>query len=152
MCTSPWFPLFYWLFKFKTTNGFKGQMNQKNWHFFFLRFTFTRQIIKWSILSKIWAKIFVPSLYRDFKDQNPSSSEGEIKHAGEQGRQGISTSRFRRLPNEQNDWYNVLGNSEQYQFEPPVLEEKSYASNDSFDGLKREGMIQFLHKWLLWKR
>ena len=46
----------------------------------------------------------------------------------------------------------MLGNSEQYQFEPPVLEEESYASNDSVDGLKREGMIQFLYKWLLWKR
>ena len=31
-----------------------------------------------------------------------------------------------------------------------VLEEESYASNDSFDGLKREGMIQFLYKWLLY--
>ena len=54
--------------------------------------------------------------------------------------------------NDQNGWYNVLGNSKQYQFEPLVLEEESYASNDSFDGLKREGMIQFLYKWLLWKR
>ena len=46
----------------------------------------------------------------------------------------------------------MLGNSEQYQFEPPVLEEESYASNDSFDGLKREHMIHFFYKWLLWKR
>ena len=48
--------------------------------------------------------------------------------------------------------YNVSGDSEQYQFEPPVLEEESYASNDSFDGLKRKRMIRFLYKWLLWKR
>ena len=48
--------------------------------------------------------------------------------------------------NDQNDWYNVLGNSEQYQFEPSVLEEESFfASNDSFDGLKRERMIHFLY-------
>ena len=58
---------------------------------------------------------------------------------------------LRRLLNDQNDWYNVLGNSEPYQFEPPVLEKESYASNDSFNGLKPEGMIQFLYKWLLWK-
>ena len=32
----------------------------------------------------------------------------------------------------------MLGSGEPYQFEPPVLEEESYASNDSFDGLKRE--------------
>ena len=44
---------------------------------------------------------------------------------------------------------NVLGSGEPYQFEPPVLEEKSYASNDSFDGLKRERMIHFLYQWLL---
>ena len=47
---------------------------------------------------------------------------------------------------------DVLGSGEPYQFEPPVLEEESYASNNSFDGLKRERMIHFLHKWLLWKR
>ena len=54
--------------------------------------------------------------------------------------------------NDQNDWYNVLGSGEPYQFEPPVLEEESYASKDSFDGLKRERMIHFLYQWLLWKR
>ena len=54
--------------------------------------------------------------------------------------------------NDQNDWYNVLGNSEQYQFEPPVFEEESYASNETLDGLKRERLIHFLCKWLLWKR
>ena len=48
--------------------------------------------------------------------------------------------------NDQNGWYNVLGNSKQYQFEPLVLEEESYASNDSFDGLKREHMIHFFYK------
>ena len=47
---------------------------------------------------------------------------------------------------------NVLGSGEPYKFEPPVLEEESYASNNSFDGLKRERMINFLCKWLLWKR
>ena len=35
----------------------------------------------------------------------------------------------------------MLGSGEPYQFEPPVLEEESYASKDSFDGLKRERMI-----------
>ena len=55
--------------------------------------------------------------------------------------------------NDQNDWYNVLSSGEPYKFEPPFLEEESYyASNDSFDGLKRERMIYFLYKWLLWKR
>ena len=58
---------------------------------------------------------------------------------------------LRRLLNDQNDWYNVLGSGEPYQFEPPVLEEESYASNDSFNGLKRERLIHFLYKWLLWK-
>ena len=48
--------------------------------------------------------------------------------------------------NDQNGWYNVLGNSKQHQFEPLVLEEESYASNDSFDGLKREHMIHFFYK------
>ena len=56
------------------------------------------------------------------------------------------------LFSDQNDWYNVLGSGEPYKFEPPVLEEESYASNNSFDGLKRERMIHFLYKWLLWKR
>lgn len=32
----------------------------------------------------------------------------------------------------------MLGSGEPYQFEPPVLEEESYASNNSFDGLKSE--------------
>ena len=63
----------------------------------------------------------------------------------------IKSEQFRRLLNDQNDWYNVLGSGEPYQFEPPVLEEESYASNDSFNGLKRERMIHFLYKWLLWK-
>ena len=40
---------------------------------------------------------------------------------------------------------DVLGSGEPYHFEPPVLEEKSYTSNDSFDGLKRERMIHFLN-------
>ena len=52
--------------------------------------------------------------------------------------------------NDQNDWYNVLGNSEPYQFEPLVLEEESYASNDTLDGLKRERLIHFLCKCLLY--
>ena len=70
-----------------------------------------------------------------------------MKHPNQKSQQ------FRRLLNDQNDWYNVLGNSEQYQFEPSVLEEESFfASNDSFDGLKRERMIHFLYQWLLWKR
>ena len=47
---------------------------------------------------------------------------------------------------------NVLGSGERYKFEPPVLEEESYAPNNSFDGLKRERMIHFLYEWLLWKR
>ena len=47
---------------------------------------------------------------------------------------------------------DVLGNGEPYQFEPPVLEEESHASNNSFNGLKHECMIHFLYKWLLWKR
>ena len=64
----------------------------------------------------------------------------------------IKSEQLRRLLNDQNDWYNVLGSGEPYQFEPPVLEEESYASNNSFDGLKRERMIHFLHQWLLWKR
>ena len=64
----------------------------------------------------------------------------------------IKSEQLRRLLNDQNDWYNVLGSGEPYQFEPPVLEEESYASNDSFDGLKRERMIHFLYQWLLWKR
>ena len=46
----------------------------------------------------------------------------------------------------------MSGSGEPYQFEPPVLEEEAYASNDSFYGLKREHMIHFLYKWLLWKR
>ena len=45
----------------------------------------------------------------------------------------------------------MLGNGEQHQFERPILEEESYASNDSFDGLKRERMTHFLYKWLLRK-
>ena len=44
---------------------------------------------------------------------------------------------------------NVLGSGEPYKFELLVLEEESYASNNSFDGLKRERMIHFLYKWLL---
>ena len=64
----------------------------------------------------------------------------------------IISEQLRRLLNDQNDWYNVLGSGEPYKFEPPVLEEESYASNNSFDGLKRERMIHFLYKWLLWKR
>ena len=64
----------------------------------------------------------------------------------------IKFEQLRRLLNDQNDWYNVLGSGEPYKFEPPVLEEESYASNNSFDGLKRERMIHFLYKWLLWKR
>ena len=64
----------------------------------------------------------------------------------------IKSEQLRRLLNDQNDWYNVLGSGEPYQFEPPVLEEESNASNNSFDGLKRERMIHFLYKWLLWKR
>ena len=64
----------------------------------------------------------------------------------------IKSEQLRRLFSDQNDWYNVLGSGKPYQFEPPVLEEESYASNDSFDGLKRERMIHFLCKWLLWKR
>ena len=63
----------------------------------------------------------------------------------------IKSEQLRRLLNDQNDWYNVLGSGEPYQFEPPVLEEESYASNNSFDGLKRERMIHFLYQWLLWK-
>ena len=47
---------------------------------------------------------------------------------------------------------DVLGSGEPYQFEPPVLEEESYASNNSFNGLKHERMIHFLYTWLLWKR
>ena len=43
----------------------------------------------------------------------------------------------------------MLGSGEPCQFEPPVLEEESYASNNSFDGLKGERMIHFLHQWLL---
>ena len=46
----------------------------------------------------------------------------------------------------------MLRSGKPYQFEPPVLEEESYASDKSFDGLKRERMIHFLYKWLLWKR
>ena len=64
----------------------------------------------------------------------------------------IKSEQLRRLSNDQNDWYNVLGSSEPYKFEPPFLEEESYASNNSFDGIKRERMIYFLYKWLLWKR
>ena len=64
----------------------------------------------------------------------------------------IKFEQLRRLLNDQDDWYNVLGSGEPYQLEPPVLEEESYASNDSFDGLKSERMIHFLCKWLLWKR
>ena len=64
----------------------------------------------------------------------------------------IKSEQLRRLSNDQNDWYNVLGSSEPYMFEPPFLEEESYASNNSFDGIKRERMIYFLYKWLLWKR
>ena len=64
----------------------------------------------------------------------------------------IISEQLRRLLNDQNDWYNVLGSGEPYQFEPPVLEEESYASNNSFDGLKRERMIHFPYKWLLRKR
>ena len=56
---------------------------------------------------------------------------------------------LRRLLNDQSDCNNVLGSGEPYQFEPPVLEEESYISNDSFDGLKRERMIHFLYQWLL---
>ena len=41
---------------------------------------------------------------------------------------------------------DVLGSGEPYQFEPPVLEEESYASNNSFNGLKHERMIHFLYK------
>ena len=59
---------------------------------------------------------------------------------------------LRRLLNDQNDWYNVLGSGEPYHFEPPVLEEKSYTCNDPFDGLKRERRIHFFYQWLLWKR
>ena len=64
----------------------------------------------------------------------------------------IKSEQLQWLLNDQNDWYNVLGSGEPYQFEPPVLEEESYASNDSFNGLKREHMIHFFYKWLLWKR
>ena len=64
----------------------------------------------------------------------------------------IKSEQLRRLSNDQNDWYNLLGSSEPYKFEPPFLEEESYASNNSFDGIKRERMIYFLYKWLLWKR
>ena len=46
----------------------------------------------------------------------------------------------------------MLGSGKPYQLEPPVLEEESYASNDSFHGLKRERMIHFLYKWLLRKQ
>ena len=64
----------------------------------------------------------------------------------------IKSEQLRRLLNDQNDWYNVLGSGEPYKFEPPVLKEDSYAFNNSFDGLKRERMIHFPYKWLLWKR
>ena len=64
----------------------------------------------------------------------------------------IKSEQLQWLLNDQNDWYNVLGSGEPYQFEPPVLEEESNASNNSFDGLKRERMIHFPYKWLLWKR
>ena len=64
----------------------------------------------------------------------------------------IKSKQLRRLLNDQNDWYNVLGSGEPYKFKPPILEEESSASNNSFDGLKRERMIHFLYKWLLWKR
>ena len=47
----------------------------------------------------------------------------------------IKSEQLRRLVNDQN--------------EPPVLEEESYASYNSFDGLKRERMIHLLYKWLL---
>ena len=36
---------------------------------------------------------------------------------------------LRRFLNDQSELYNVLGSGEPYQFEPPVLEEESYASN-----------------------
>ena len=64
----------------------------------------------------------------------------------------IKSEQLRRLLNDQNDWYSVLDSVKPYKFEPPVLEEESYASNNSFDGLKREHMIHFPYKWLLWKR
>ena len=43
----------------------------------------------------------------------------------------------------------MLGSGEPYQFERPVLEEESYASNNPFDVLKHERMIHFLYQWLL---
>ena len=64
----------------------------------------------------------------------------------------IKSEQLRRLLNDQNDWYNVLGSGEPYKFEPPVLKEDSYAFNNSFDSLKRERMIHFPYEWLLWKR
>ena len=101
-------------------------MNQKNWHFSVCPFTFTRHI---KSKHPRW------DLAKDF------SFKALIKFE-----------QLRRLLNDQDDWYNVLGSGEPYQLEPPVLEEESYASNDSFDGLKSERMIHFLCKWLLWKR
>ena len=64
----------------------------------------------------------------------------------------IKSEQLQWLLNDQNDWYNVLGSGEPYKFEPPVLKEESNASNNSFDGLKRERMIHFPYKWLLRKR
>ena len=40
----------------------------------------------------------------------------------------------------------MLGSGKPRQFEPQVLEEESYASNDILDGLKRERMVHFLYK------
>ena len=99
-----------------------------------MSFYLTRLTLKGSILSEIWAKIFHSKpLYID-------TLRIKIERL------------LRRLLNDQNDWYNVLGSGEPYQFKPPVLEEECYASNDSFDGLQSERMIQFPDKWLLWKR
>ena len=111
-------------------------MNKKKLTFFLLSFYLypvntKRKHPKWDLGKK--KRFFLQSLfYRHFKSKLERL--------------------LRRLLNDQNDWYNVLGSGEPYQFEPPVLEEESYASNNSFDGLKRERMIHFLYKWLLWKR
>ena len=43
----------------------------------------------------------------------------------------------------------MLGSDKPYQFEPPVLEEESYASYNSFDGLKRERMIHLFYKCMV---
>ena len=63
----------------------------------------------------------------------------------------IKSEQLRRLLNDQNYRHNVLDSGKPYQFEPPVLEQESYAS-DTLDGLKRECTVHLLYKWLLRKR